>query len=75
MAAVSTAKSGAAHCWALVLIVADCRAMFDAEIQRTSCSYGMYSPIWDVSGAPGGAGQGAIEKSGSGRTPGPQNSS
>ena len=56
MAAVSTAKSGAAHCWALVLIVADCRALFDAEIQHTSCSYGMYSPIWDVSGVPGGAG-------------------
>ena len=55
-AAVSTAKSGAAHCWALVLIVADCRAPFDAEIHRTSCSYGMYSPIWDVLGAPGGAG-------------------
>jgi len=56
MAAVSTAKSGAAHCWALVLIVADCRALFGGGGDRTFCSYGMYSPIWDVSGAPGGAG-------------------
>jgi len=59
----------------LVLIVAARRALFDTEIQRTSRSYGMDSPIWDVSGAPGGAGYGAIEKPGSGRTPGPQNSS
>jgi len=56
MAAVSTAKSGAAHCWALVLIVVDCWALFGGGGDRTSYSYGMYSPIWDVSGTPGGAG-------------------
>jgi len=39
----------------LALTVAACQAPFDAEIERTYCSYGMYSPICDVSGAPGGA--------------------
>ena len=75
MAAVSTAKSGAAHGWVLALTIAPPRAPFGAEIQRTSRSYGMDRPIWDVLRMPGGAGWGAFVKSGSGRTPGPQNSS
>ena len=57
----------------LALTVAARRAPFAAEIECTYCSYGMYRPIWDVSGAPGGAGAGVIEKLGSGRTLGPQN--
>jgi len=55
MAAVNTAKSGAGHCWELVLIVVPPWAPFGAEIQRTSRFYGMDRPIWDILNAPGGA--------------------
>ena len=73
MAAVSIAKSGAGHYWVLLLTVAPSRAPFGGSGDCTSCSYGMDKPIWDVLNAPGGAGWGAFRKSGSGRTPGPQN--
>jgi len=67
------AKSGAAHCWMVPQAVAPRRAPFGGGGDRTSCFYDMDNPIWDVFSAPGGAGWGAFAKSGSGRTPGPQN--
>ena len=70
-----TAKSGADHCWVLPQAVAPRRAPFGGGGDRTSCSYSMDRPIWDVFSAPGGVGWGAFAKSGSGRTPGPQNPS
>jgi len=51
-----TAKSGASHCWVLLQAVAPCRAPFGGDGDRTSRSYGMNSPIWDVFSVPGGAG-------------------
>jgi len=71
MASISTAKLGAAHCWVLVLAIAPPRAPFGDGGDRTSRSYDMDKPIWDVLHAPGGAGYGAFGKPGSGRTPGP----
>ena len=56
MAAVSIAKSGAKHCWMLLLTIAPSRAPFGGGGDRTSRSYGMDKPIWDVLKAPGGAG-------------------
>jgi len=73
MALISTAKSGAGHCWVLALAIAPPRAPFGGGGDRTSRSYGMDKPIWDILHVPGGAGYGTFEKSGSGRTPGPQN--
>jgi len=73
MASISTAKSGAAHCWVLALAIAPPRALFGDGGDRTSRSYGMDKPIWDVLDTPGEAGYGAFGKSGSGRTPGPHN--
>ena len=75
MASISTAKSGAAHCWVLALAIAPPQASFGGGGDRTSRSYGMNKPIWDVLHAPGGAGYGTFRKPGSGRTPGPQNPS
>jgi len=40
----------------LPLTVTGCRALFDPNIQRTYRSQGAGNTIWDVSGAPGGAG-------------------
>jgi len=56
MASISTAKSGAAHCWVLALTIAPPWALFGGGGDRTSRSYGMDKPIWDVLDAPGGAG-------------------
>jgi len=49
-------QSGAAHCWVLALAIAPPRAPFGRGGDRTSHSYGMDRPIWDVLNAPGGAG-------------------
>jgi len=47
---------GCAHCWVLALAIAPPRAPLGGGGDRTSRSYGMDKPIWDVLHAPGGAG-------------------
>jgi len=52
---VSTVKLGAGHCWGTRAHCCGLSGNIRCGIEHTYCSYGMYSPIWDVSGAPGGA--------------------